>query len=165
MRLLYVCNGSNFLGAGGMEYHLIDVAGQLREKGVNVGFAVRKGTFLQRELLANSPHVYPLTYTGPKKIIAPYQLLKALIDFNPDIISINRERDVVQTYFIAKIYNLFFNKNVKLVSVFHNLGWKASFNLNKLDGVIFPNEYIKNEYVKEPGHNKLLIKTIYHGID
>ena len=164
MRILYVSNGSNFLGAGGMEYHLVDVTGQLKERGVKIGFAVRKGTFLERELLAGEPDVFPLTCTGIRKVISWFQLLIAIVRFKPDIISVNRERDVVQTYLTAKLYNIFFNKKTKLISVFHNIGWKFPFNIDRLDGAIFPNLYIKNEYIHSQETNHLQ-RVIYHGIN
>lgn len=164
MRVLYVSNGSNFLGAGGMEYHLVDVTGQLKERGVKLGFAVRKGTLLERELLAGEPDVFPMTCTGFRKVISWFQLLRAIASFKPDIISINRERDVVQTYLTTKLYNILFNKKTKLISVFHNIGWKFPFNIDRLDGAIFPNLYIKNEYIHSHKTNHLQ-RVIYHGIN
>lgn len=165
MRILYVSNGSNFQGAGGMEYHLLDVATQLRQKGAEVGFVIRKGTYLERELLAHMPHVYPLSCTGPMKLFAIFQLLKAVRSFKPDIISINRERDIVQTYLFVKAYNFLFKKQIKIVSVFHNLNWKVQFRLDRLDGLIFPNSLLKKEYAKDYSYESELSQIVYHGID
>lgn len=147
-----------------MEYHLVDVTGQLKERGVKVGFAVRKGTFLERELLAGEPDVFPLTCTGIRKVISWFQLLRAIVRFKPDIISVNRERDVVQTYLTVKLYNILFKKKAKVMSVFHNIGWKFPFNIDWLDGAIFPNLYIKNEYIHSQNTNHLQ-RVIYHGIN
>lgn len=164
MRLLYVCNGSNFLGAGGMEYHLIDVATQLKDYGVDIGFVVRKDTYLHKILLAGEPDVFPMTCTGFRKPISSFQLLKAIISFKPDIISINRERDIVHTYLIAKLYGFLFRKDLQQVAVFHNLGWRFPFNLKRLNGIIFPNRYIQKEYLVESLFDQKN-KVIYHGIN
>lgn len=163
MKLLYICNGSNFLGAGGMEYHLVDVAGQLKEHGVNVGFVVRQGTYLENHLLAGAPNLYHMSCTGYRKIISYFQLIKAIIRFKPDIISINRERDIVQTYLIAKLCEKLTGEKLILTAVFHNLGWKIPFNLNLLNGIIFPNNYIKDEYFDD--NINIPTEIIYHGIN
>lgn len=164
MRLLYVSNGSNFLGAGGMEYHLVDVARELKRLGVAVGFAVREGTFFHKEMLKAAEDVFPMSITGPIKAIYPFQLLRAMVLFRPDIVSINREKDVIQTYWVARIYNGLFGGRAKIVSVFHNLGWRKKFDLGLLDGTIFPNEHIRNDY---PGAGAISERsaTLYHGID
>jgi glycosyltransferase involved in cell wall biosynthesis len=165
MRILYVSNGSNFSGAGGMEYHLIDITGRLREKGVDVALAVRQGTFFERNLLRDRERVYPLSWTGWKKGYAFFQAGKAMLEFSPDIISINREQDIARIYSIARIAGMFRKNRPKIVSVFHNLGWRGNFDLRKLDGLIFPNDYIRQDYVKSNHVPEDRSEIIYHGID
>ena len=164
MKILYISNGSNFSGAGGMEYHLVDITNWLEEKGVETALAVRKGTYIHQNLLRDRPNVYPLSWTGFSKIQSLFQMAKAILDFSPEIISINRERDIIRGFFVAKFMTLFLKKKPKIVSVFHNVGWKGSFILEKLDGMIFPNNYMKKGYVPAgaPGDNKSTV--IYHGV-
>jgi len=147
-----------------MEYHLIDVTNWLEGKGVAAALAVRKGTFFQQTLLSGRPNVYPLSWTGAGKIFSFFQAAKAILDFSPDIISINRERDVIRIFFIAKFMSLFLKKKPKIVSVFHNLGWRSFFPLENLDGIIFPNAYIKQDYVAGNGSAEKKSAVIYHGI-
>ena len=165
MKILYVSNGSNFSGAGGMEYHLIDITDRLEKKGVEIALAVRKGTFFEKNLLRGKRNVYPLPWTGFAKPFAFLQAGKLIRDFSPDIISINREQDIARIYTIARIASLFRKNRPKMVSVFHNLGWRGDFDLRKLDGLIFPNDYIKRDYVKANHVPEDRSEIIYHGID
>jgi glycosyltransferase involved in cell wall biosynthesis len=164
MKILYVSNGSNFLGAGGMEYHLIDITNWLEGKGVEIALAVRKGTYFEQTLLRDKPNVYPLSWTGINKIFSFVQAGKAILNFSPDIISINRERDIIRIFYIAKFFGLFLKKKPKIVSVFHNLGWRSSFNLGKLEGILFPNNYIKQDYLSNNKCPEAKTKIIFHGI-
>ena len=147
MKILYFLNGSNVSTAGGMEYHLVDITNWLEKKGVEVAIAVRKGTYIQKHLLQGKSNVIPLTWTGVKKIYAFYQAAKAIVKFSPDIISINRERDIKRIYYIAKIAGIFLRHKPKLVAIFQNIGWRESFDLSRLDGLIFLNNYTKEHYL------------------
>lgn len=164
MKILYVSNGSNFSSAGGMEYHLIDIKNWLEGKGVETALAIRKGTFLDKNLLDKRSNIYALSWTGPAKIYSFFQVGKAILDFSPDVISINRERDIKRIYFIAKFVNLFSKKKPKIVAVFHNLGWRSAFKLQKLDGILFPNRYIKKDYIGPNSSSEMKSVVIYHGI-
>lgn len=147
MKILYVLNGSNFSTAGGMEYHLIDITNWLEGKGIDTAKAVRSGTFLHRNLLCDKSNVYPLSWTGFSKLFAFFQVGKAILDFSPDIISINRERDIKRIFIITKLMGLFLKKKPKIVAIFQNVGWRSSFHLDKLDGLIFINNYTKQDYI------------------
>ncbi len=164
MKILYISNGSNFLSAGGMEYHLIDITNWMKTKGVGTALAVRKGTVLERDLLAGRPDVYPLSWTGFNKLFSFVQLARAIRGYAPDIISINRERDIIRVLLIALCLRPFLKKRPRLVSVFHNTGWKGAFILPLLDGLIFPNQYMKQVYVKGPGRAAARSVVIHHGI-
>jgi len=165
MKILYISNGSNFLGAGGMEYHLMDITRWLEGKGVETALAVRKGAFIHRVLLAGRPNVYPLPWTGIEKIASFINVLQAVRDFAPDIISINRERDIIPVLMILKCAGPFLKKRPKLVAVFHNSGWgRRPSVLSWLDGVIFPNHFLKDIYAPGPDSARINASVIYHGI-
>jgi glycosyltransferase involved in cell wall biosynthesis len=152
------------VGAGGMEYHLVDITNWLEAKGVETALAVRKGTYIQRNLLFNRPNVYPLSWTGFNKFLSFFQMAEAIRDFSPDIISINRERDIIRVFYVAKCMSLFLKKKPKIVSVFHNVGWKGSFSLEKLDGLIFPNNFMKQGYVPPGARAENKSAVIHHGV-
>jgi glycosyltransferase involved in cell wall biosynthesis len=164
MKILYISNGSNFTSAGGMEYHLIDITNWMNKKGVKTALAVRRGTVLERELLAGRPSVYRLDWTGFNKIRSFVQLAKAIRDYAPDVISINRERDIIRVLLITAVLRPFLRKRPKIVSVFHNDGWKGASVLPLLDGLIFPNEYMRQVYVPGPGRAADRSIVIHHGI-
>jgi glycosyltransferase involved in cell wall biosynthesis len=165
MKILYVSNGSNFEGAGGMEYHLIDITDWLSRRGVETALAVRKGTFLHRRKHEGVKNVYSLSWTGFGKIKSFFDVAKSVFDFVPDIISINRERDIVRILLIVKVLGPFLKKRPKMVSVFHNVGWKTPpFVFSCLDGVIYPNNYLRDLYVRGRSAAAVTMSVIHHGI-
>jgi glycosyltransferase involved in cell wall biosynthesis len=164
LKILYVCNASNFFGIGGMEYHLLDITTWLEEHGVTTALAVRKDTFFQRTILHNRPHVYPLSWTGLKKILSFFQVARAIKEFSPDIISINREKDIIRVFFIAKAVGFFLKKRPKIVAVFHNPGWQRYYVLGLLDGVLFPTFFMRKGYLPNNRGAEEKSAVIHHGI-
>lgn len=146
-----------------MEYHLIDITNWLAGKGVETGLAIRKGTFLHKNLLHGRRNIYPLPWTGPVKICSFFEMANAILDFFPDIISINRERDIKRIYYIVKFVSLFLRKKPKVIAIFQNIGWRSSFNLDKLDGLIFLNKYTKDDYICWNRSAEKKSKIIYYG--
>ena len=164
MKILYVCNSSNFIGIGGMEYHLLDITTWLEAHGITTALAVRKDTFFQRTILHNRPHVYPLSWTGLHKILSFFQVAKVIREFSPDIISINREKDIIRVFLIAKFVGIFMNKKPKLVAVFHNPGWQRYYVLGMLDGILFPTRFMQKGYIPKNRSVETKSTVIYHGI-
>jgi glycosyltransferase involved in cell wall biosynthesis len=164
MRILYISNASNFQGIGGMEYHLLDITTWLKAKGVEVGLAVREGTFFQRTILRDRPNVYPLSWTGTGKVRSIFQVARAMRDFSPDIISINRERDILRIFFIVKLMGLFLRKKPKIAAVFHNAGGRRFYVLGQLDGILFPTRYMQQEYIPYNRSAEKKSIVIHHGI-
>ena len=166
MRILYFLNGSNFTGAGGMEYHLVDITAWMQRKGVETGAAVRKGTFLQEQLLRGHPNIFPLHWTGLAKVVSFFQAARAIIQFAPDIISINRERDIKRVYYITRLLGPFLTKRPKMVAIFQNvgIGFGDSFDLGKLDGLICTNNYTKQEFISGNASAEKKTRIIYYGV-
>lgn len=130
-----------------MEYHLIDLSNWMESHGVETALAIRQGTFAQRTLLQGRPNVHPLSWTGIGKISSFVQFGRLIRDFSPDVISINRERDIIRGFIIAKIAGLFMSKKPKIVAFLQNAGWKRFFVLGKIDGVIFATEFMKKGFL------------------
>lgn len=166
MRILYFLNGSNFTGAGGMEYHLIDITGWMQKRGVVTAAAVRKGTYLQDYLLRGHPNIFPLHWTGISKVISLFQAGQAVLKFAPDIISINRERDIKRVYYLTKLLGPFMKKRPKIVAIFQNvgIGFGNSFDLSRLDGLIFINNYTKREFISGNERAEQKSRIIHYGI-
>ena len=165
MKILYVCNASNFIGIGGMEYHLLDITTWMEGHGVTTALAIRENTFFQRTILRDRPYVYPLSWTGVRKILSFFQVAKAIQEFSPDVISINREKDIIRVYFIAKLVGLFLKKKPKIVAVFHNPGWQRYYILGWLDGILFPTRFMKEGYLPNNRGAETRSAVIYHGIN
>jgi glycosyltransferase involved in cell wall biosynthesis len=148
-----------------MEYHLLDITNWLETHGVETALAVREGTFFHKSILCDRPNVYPLSWTGANKLLSFFQVGKAIREFSPDIISINRERDIIRVFFIAKLAGLFSGKKPKIVAVFHNAGGRRFYVLGKLDGIIFPTDYMKQEYIPWNRSAESKSTIIHHGIN
>jgi len=166
MRVLYFLNGSNFTGAGGMEIHLIDITAWMAQKGIETAVAVRKGTYLQEHLLRGRPNVFPLHWTGIAKVISFFQVGWTILQFSPDIININRERDIKRVYYITKFMGPFLKKRPKMLAIFQNvgIGFGNSFDLGRLDGLIFTNNYTKQEFISGNARAEQKARIIYYGI-
>ena len=163
MKILYISNVSNFSGIGGIEYHLIDIMDWLGKRGVTTGLALRKNTFLHKNILKDKPNVYPLSWTGFSKIYGFMQLAALIYRFKPDIISVNREHDIARSYFITKIVSFFMMEKPKIVSVFHIAGCTVRFNLSHLDGMLFPSRFSMHSYVDENNINSKCV-VVHHGV-
>ncbi len=164
MKVLYILNASNFIGAGGMEYHLIDLANWMEAHGIETALAIRKDTFAQTNLLKGRSNVYALSWTGFGKIFSFFQVGRLIRDFSPDIISINRERDIIRIFLIAKFMGLFLKKKIKIVAFLQNSGWKRFFVLGKVDAVIFATSYMKEGFLSKNRSAEKKSSIIYYGI-
>jgi glycosyltransferase involved in cell wall biosynthesis len=166
MRILYFLNGSNFTGAGGMEYHLVDITAWMEGRGITTAAAVRKGTYLQEHLLREHRNVFPLHWTGIAKVFSLFEAGLAILRFKPDIISINRERDIKRVYYISRILGPILKKRPKLVAIFQNvgIGFGRSFDLGRLDGLICTNNFTKQEFVSGNPAAERKSRIIYYGI-
>ncbi len=165
MKILYISNASNFIGIGGMEYHILDITTWLESKGVTTAIAVRKDTFFQQTILRNRPNVYPLSWTGMRKILSFFQVGKAIRQFEPDVISINREKDILRIFFIAKFASIFLRKKPKMVAVFHNPGWQRFYILGRFNGILFPTRFMKQGYIAKNKSAEAISAIIHHGIN
>jgi len=165
VKILYVCNASNFDGIGGMEYHLLDITTWMEGHGVLTALAVRRDTFFHRKILRERQNVYPLSWTGLHKILSFFQVANAIREFSPDIISINREKDIIRIFVITKSVGLFLKKKPKIVAVFHNPGWQRFYILGMLDGILFPTLFMKKGYLKKNMGAETKSAIIYHGIN
>lgn len=164
MKVLYILNASNFIGIGGMEYHLIDISNWMEANGVETALAIRKDTFAHRTLLKDRPNVHALSWTGINKVFSFFQVGKLIRDFSPDIISINRERDIIRIYCIAKFMSIFSKKKPKIIAFLQNSGWKRFFVLGKLDGVIFATQYMKTGFIPKNRSAEGKSTIIHYGI-
>jgi len=164
MKVLYFLNASNFTGVGGMEYHLIDLTNWMEAHGIETALAIRKDTFAHKNLLKGRPNVHALSWTGIGKIASFFQVGKLIRDVNPDIISINRERDIIRIFIIAKLVGLFMKKKPKIVSFLQNAGWKRFFVLGKMDGVVFATDYMKQGFLTKNRSAEKRSSIIYYGV-
>ncbi|RMG59611.1 MAG: glycosyltransferase family 1 protein [Deltaproteobacteria bacterium] len=145
MKVLYVANTSSFNTMGGIEYHLLDVARYLSSNhGASVSFAVREGTLIAEKAKEAGFNVYPLKWTGAGKTIGFYQLIRVFREFMPDIISVNRERDIGRCYLLSKIYGAYDREfKPKIVGVYHVFADRKIPFFEKVGKHIFVSEYIK----------------------
>lgn len=166
MKILYFLNGSNFTGAGGMEYHLVDITAWMEGKGIETATAIRKGTYLEQHLLRGRRNVFPLHWTGLAKVLSFFEAGRAIGKFAPDIISINRERDIKRVYYLVKYLGPFLKRKPKLVAIFQNvnIGFGRSFDLSRLDGLIFTNKHTKEEFISGNVSAEGKARIIYYGI-
>jgi len=164
MKVLYFLNASNFTGVGGMEYHLIDLTNWMEAHGVETVMAIRKDTFAHKNLLTGRPNVHALSWTGIGKIASFFQVGKLIRDSAPDIISINRERDIIRVFLIAKFMGIFMKKKPRIVAFLQNAGWKRFLVLGRMDAVIFATDYMKQGFLTRNKCAEKRSSIIYYGV-
>ncbi len=161
MRLTFVTHAPLCSGA---EEHIQELSSWLWDHEGEVSFLVRKGGILEKTLPRDRFKVYPIDRDGVKALLSINQAASAIIKSAPDVISINREHDVLPTYLALKLASPFLSKKPGLVSVFHTpTGRKVPF-LGRMDGIIFTSEYTKNSFLRTNPGVEDLSRVINYGI-
>ncbi len=161
MRLTFVTHAPLCSGA---EEHLRELSSWLSEHGGEISFLVRKGGRLENALPRERFQVYPIDRDGPKALLSINQAASAIIKSAPDVISINREHDVLPTYLAVKLASPFLTKKPGLVSVFHTPTGRKVPLLRRMDGIIFTSEYTKNSFLQVNRGVQDLATVIHYGI-
>jgi hypothetical protein len=91
MKILFV---NNARVCSGCEDHLLDVALWLRDQGVEPVFLVREDGILRERLEILNVRYHPV-FTRANKLLLPYRIVRALLAEKPDIVSVNREHNIM----------------------------------------------------------------------
>ena len=148
MKILYVI-GSRLLS--GCEVHLLDIAVWLRDNGVEPVFLVRKASLLQERLDALGIKAHPVFI--PKRNLGLLQrIAKAILVEQPDVISINREHNIIPVTAATMLMYPFLRTKPKMVAVFHTPTGRWYPGLGSFAGIIGTSDYTAESFIRvNPG--------------
>ena len=161
MKIAFVINARLVSGA---EEHLLDLTTKLPACGIEPFFLVRAGSGLEKRLKECGIRSYPAFVPSRLKTIA--NLSRALVQEQPDIVSVNREHNLYPSYLSFCLALPFLRKKPKLAAVFHTPTGRHYPLLSSLyDGVIATSEYTGSSFwSKNPGLQQIT-SIIHYGIE
>jgi glycosyltransferase involved in cell wall biosynthesis len=160
VKILYVTNARLCSGA---EDHLLDVSLWLRDHGVEPVFLVREGGVFQARLTENGFRYFPAFVPG-KNITSLFRIAGILRRETPDVVSINREYNILPVYVAEKMVSPFLKKRPKMVSVLHTPTGRWCPGIGKFDGIIATSEYTAESFFRANRGIEEKTSIIYYGI-
>jgi len=87
-----------------------------------------------------------------RSITLPVRIARAILAEQPDVLSINREHNILPVYYTARLIRPLLKTKPKLVAVFHTPTGRYYPGLRKFDGIIATSEYTGDSFVRaNPG--------------
>jgi glycosyltransferase involved in cell wall biosynthesis len=160
MKILFVI-GSRLMS--GCEDHLFDLAVWLRDHGVTPVFLVRAASMLQEKLEVQGVRCYPVFIPG-KKPSLPLRIARAIAAEQPDVISINREHNIMPVCAAKLLAGPFLRRKPKMAAVFHTPTGRWYPGLGRFDGVIGTSGYTAESFVKVNPGIRGKTDVIHYGI-
>jgi glycosyltransferase involved in cell wall biosynthesis len=161
MKIFFLNNAKLCSGA---EEHLLDLGSWLRNHGVEPVFLVRDKSIFRDRATRDGFKVYPVFTDGAKKLLSIFSLVRLLLRDKPDVISVNREHNILPAYIALKLASPFLKIKPKIVAVFHTPTGRRYPLLNKFDGIICTSQYTANSFIKSNPAIAPRINIIHYGI-
>ncbi|HEX9190998.1 MAG TPA: glycosyltransferase family 4 protein [Candidatus Deferrimicrobiaceae bacterium] len=160
MKILYVNNARVSSGA---EDHMVDVASWMKEHGHEPVFLITTGSVLSRQLGEIGVPFHPV-FDKTRKLSLPLRIGKAVLAERPDVISINREHNILPVVYSTRLVSPRLAKKPKMVAVFHTPTGRYYPGLKKFDGIIATSDYTGTSFVRaNPGIERIM-EIIHYGI-
>jgi glycosyltransferase involved in cell wall biosynthesis len=153
---------NNDKGWSGGQENLMDLGGELVRRGVELHFVVRVGSPSERRFRELGP-VYPMPHHGLGDVRALGILAAAMRRERFDIISVNREHDLLFTV-LARWLAFPLSRPGRLMMTYHTTSSRPHPFLAAVDGVVCISEHVRTRLlVGNPG---VAARTdiLYHGI-
>jgi len=154
---------NNAAVCSGCEDHLLDLAPWLREHGVEPVFLIRPGSILE-ERLETLRIRYHAVFDKKRSVTLPVRIARAIVAESPDVISINREHNILPVHYTERLIRPFLNKTPKMVAVFHTPTGRRYPGLAKFDGIIATSEYTGASFVRANPGIESRMSIIHYGI-
>jgi glycosyltransferase involved in cell wall biosynthesis len=161
MKIFFLNNAKLCSGA---EEHLLDLGCWLRDNVVEPVFLVRDKSIFRDRAASEGFKVYPVFTDGAKKILSIIRLARLILAEKPDVISVNREHNIIPAYLALIMASPFLKKTPKIVAVFHTPTGRHYPLLDKFDGIICTSKYTANSFMKSNPAISRRIQVIHYGI-
>jgi glycosyltransferase involved in cell wall biosynthesis len=160
LKILYVNNARISSGA---EDHMVDVASWMKEHGQDPVFLITTGSVLEKQLGEIGVPFHPV-FDKTRRLSLPWRIGKAILDERPDVISINREHNILPVLYSTRLVSPRLGKKPKMVAVFHTPTGRYYPGLKKFDGIIATSDYPGATFLRaNPGIERVL-EIIHYGI-
>jgi glycosyltransferase involved in cell wall biosynthesis len=160
MKILFV---NNARVCSGCEDHLIDLAVWLTGHGVQPVFLVRDGSILQERLADVGIKAYPV-FDPNRKLGLLHRIGNAIRAEQPDVISINREHNILPVTAATLLVYPFLRTKPKMVAVFHAPTGRWYPGLGRFDGIIGTSDYTAAPFIRKNPGIKDKTTVIHYGI-
>ncbi|MCL1925867.1 MAG: glycosyltransferase family 4 protein [Syntrophorhabdaceae bacterium] len=160
MKILYVTNA---LVSSGAEDHLEDIAAWMKTHGHDPAFLVSAKSALSRQM-SNIGVPFHEVFDRKRRLSLPYRIGKAVLSEQPDIISINREHNIIPTLWATRFVSPWLKKKPKMVAVFHTPTGRYYPGLKNFDGVIATSEYTGASFVRKNPEIERMTEIIHYGV-
>ncbi|WP_224984993.1 glycosyltransferase family 4 protein [Geomonas agri] len=160
MKILLVNNDKGW--SGGQE-HLSDLSRELTRLGVEVHFVVREGGKSESRFRAMGHTVHAMPRHGVADVLAPFQLASVMRRERFDVVSVNREHDLLLT---ALAWHLAFpfKKKGRFMMSYHTATKRRQLMLNTADAVLCISEHVKVELLKQNQECAAKLEVVHYGI-
>jgi len=153
MKILFV---NNSLLSGGAEAQMLDLASWMRERGHEPVFLVSAGAVLEGQLGEAGIPFHPV-FDRNRRLSLLRRIGKALLAEQPDVISINREHNILPTVWAARLVSPRLRKKPKMAMVLHTPTGRYHPGLKRFDGIAATSAYTGAAFARtNPGIGRLL---------
>lgn len=160
MKILFVCNARFSSGA---EDHLVDLTSWMKANGEEPVCLISTGSVLEKQLGETGIRFHP-AFDRSRRLTLPARIARAILDERPDVISINREHNILPVLYTTRTISPWLPKKPKMVAVFHTPTGRYYPGLKKFDGIIATSEYTGSAFVRaNPGIERFM-EIIHYGI-
>lgn len=160
MKVLLINNDK---GWGGGQEHLKDLSLELLRQGASVHFVVRSGSRSDTLFRQLGMPVHPLPSHGWGDLQAFWRLVSLLRRERFDIVSVNREHDLLLTA-LAWRFAFPWRKPGRLTMSYHTATTRRQLMLGSVDAVVCISEYVKSKLLQGNPDLALKVTLLYHGI-
>jgi glycosyltransferase involved in cell wall biosynthesis len=160
MKIVFV---NNARVCSGCEDHLIDLAVWMKDHGVQPVFLVREKSILQERLALLGIKAHPV-FDPDRKLGLLQRIAKALCAEQPDVISINREHNILPVTAATLLAYPFLRTKPKMVAVFHAPTGRWYPGLDRFAGIIGTSVYTAEPFVRKNPGIKDKVEVIHYGI-
>ena len=147
---------NNSLLSGGAEAQMLDLASWMRERGHEPVFLVSAGSVLERQLGEAGIPFHP-AFDRRRRLSLLQRIGKALLAERPDVVSINREHNILPTVCAARLVSPWLRKKPKMVMVLHTPTGRFYPGLERFDGIAATSAYTGAAFARtNPGIGRIL---------
>jgi len=142
---------------------MVDLASWMRERGHEPVFLISGGSVLERQLGEAGIPFHPV-FDRSRLISLLLRIGKAVLAERPDVISINREHNILPMVFAVRLVSPRLKKKPKMVMVLHTPTGRYYPGLKRFDGIVATSAYTGAAFARaNPGIERIL-EVLHIGI-